>query len=276
MRILIHSIHAAWLLIPAGVLAQQDQAILPTQIQAVYALAAEAGFDREEVNHVSIRTLGAPIEQLTRHGGAGLIIIYRSLARGFEGRVDPATGLMSTAATQRSTPARPEPRRTAPEPQLPPPPAARPAAQPSSPVVPVTGRTLIIGPQRLRTMAIEHANSDHDGTTWRLGGGLLTAGATFLGSMMGAGIAEFPGFLIGAGLGAVGSATLMSGFGTGTVPIPKELESASPVELERYRQAYVDETRQLRKGSIYSGLWLAGRLIVGFIAGMIGLVLLTF
>ncbi len=270
MKILIHLIHAAWLLIPAVSLAQSDQQILPTQIQTVYALAAVAGFDREEVDHISVRTLGGPIERLTRHRGAQLIIIYRSLARGFEGKVDPATGLMSTLATQSSRPARPEPRRTAPAPQLPPP-------QPASPVAPVTSRTQVTGGGSvLLTMARANAREDHDSAYWRLRGGLLTAGGTWFGSLIGIGIGGGGGFLMGAGLGAVGTAEILARANSREVPIPVELESVSPRQQEQYRQLYQAETRQLRKQSIYSGLRLVGNVIIGSFAVMIGLVIITF
>jgi len=106
----------------------------------------------------------------------------------------------------------------------------------------------------LMTMAQNNAKRDHNTTTWRLSGGLLGCGGMFLGSMLGATIAEFPGFIAGAAAGGIGAAEMLASAAPAVAAIPEELESADPQVLKKYHQLYQAETRKLKRKSIYSGV----------------------
>ncbi|MFB0515271.1 MAG: hypothetical protein ACETWG_01555 [Candidatus Neomarinimicrobiota bacterium] len=75
-----------------------------------------------------------------------------------------------------------------------------------------------------------------------------------LGGIVGAGLFEnLGGFIIGAGVGGVGVAEILASTAT-AIPMPPELEQANPQLREKYRQAYRDQTRVLRRKSIYNGM----------------------
>lgn len=113
-------------------------------------------------------------------------------------------------------------------------------------------------------MARANAMRQHKPTAWRLGGGLVSCGAAILGGMVGGGLAEFPGFLIGAGLGSFGTPVLLASISTQPPTPPLVLSYATPEQIESYGHAYMDEARKLRRNSIFGGeLRIAGAVVVG-------------
>lgn len=110
------------------------------------------------------------------------------------------------------------------------------------------------------SMARADAKRDLKGGFWTFGGGLASCGAMLLCGEIGGGIAEFPGFLIGAAIAAFGAPEILSRSTPVFTTLPAELSHASPEQREQYRQAYIDETYRLRKKSIR----------VGEFAGLIG------
>ena len=106
----------------------------------------------------------------------------------------------------------------------------------------------------LKSLAVKNAARNHNTAAWQVGGGLLGCGGMFLGGILGANLLGFPGFVIGTGVGAVGTSEMIAASVT-EVAMPVELEAATPELQEAYRQAYVSQTLELRRNSIYRGVW---------------------
>ena len=124
----------------------------------------------------------------------------------------------------------------------------------------------------LMTLAVKNAARNYNAVAWQIGGGLLGCGGMFLGGIVGASLVGFPGFVIGAGVGAVGASEMMAASVT-EVPLPVELEAAAPDLQETYRQAYISQTRELRRYSIYSGV-LGTAAFAGI--GLLGIIITVF
>lgn len=110
----------------------------------------------------------------------------------------------------------------------------------------------------LMTMARNNAKTNHNAVAWGVGGGLLGCGGMFLGSMLGAIIAEFPGFVLGAAAGGVVSTEGFASTAPAIIPIPEKLELSDSQLHEKYRQLYQAETRKLRRKSTYCGVVSVG------------------
>ena len=130
----------------------------------------------------------------------------------------------------------------------------------------VAGTAPVLTTQQVSSLARAEAQRRHIGGAWAAGGGLLSCGGMFLGGVLGGNLLGFPGFLIGAGVGAIGASEMMAASVT-DVRLPVELEAATPELQETYRQAYESRTRALRRTSIYSGvLGLAACAGIGLLA----------
>ncbi|MCH7521174.1 MAG: hypothetical protein IIB42_05675 [Candidatus Marinimicrobia bacterium] len=157
-------------------------------------------------------------------------------------RIDPDTGLPMAPEAEKPPQLQFDPATGEPVP-------AEPAPM-SGPLV-VAGTAPVLTTQQVSSLARAEAQRRHIGGAWAAGGGLLGCGGMFLGGVLGGNLLGFPGFLIGAGVGAIGASEMMAASVT-EVPLPVELEAATPELQETYRQAYVSRTRALRRSSIYS------------------------
>ncbi|UCH63228.1 MAG: hypothetical protein JSU77_01900 [Fidelibacterota bacterium] len=126
--------------------------------------------------------------------------------------------------------------------------------EPAETEVAAIGRPPVFTETALRIMARNNAEKNHYSTAWGLGGGLLGCGGMVLGSIVGAIVAEFPGFIIGATAGGVTTTEVSASTPPTIVPVPEQLKSADPLVRHKYRQFYLAEIRKLRRKSIYSGM----------------------
>ncbi|MFB0515757.1 MAG: hypothetical protein ACETWG_04025 [Candidatus Neomarinimicrobiota bacterium] len=78
MKIISHWILGLSLLISAPVFAQEKEAILPAQANAIRALAREQGFTPAALNEYLTSKWGAPLYSLSRQDGAELIRLFQS------------------------------------------------------------------------------------------------------------------------------------------------------------------------------------------------------
>lgn len=107
--------------------------------------------------------------------------------------------------------------------------------------------------ERVIQMAKSDARKNHNGTNWAAGGGVVSCGSAVLGAVLGAVILEFPGFLIGTGLGLFGTPVLVAHVSTMSSGSSQNSIATTPDKMELYRQSYAAETRKLRLSSIYRG-----------------------
>lgn len=95
------------------------------------------------------------------------------------------------------------------------------------------------------------ARRRHSGDAWGVGGGLLGAGAMFVGGIFGL-ITTYsdPGFLVGVAVGPLPVPLLFSLLPVSVHESP-QLEDATPAQRAIYRQTFIAETRILRGRSVF-------------------------
>jgi hypothetical protein len=114
----------------------------------------------------------------------------------------------------------------------------------------------------IRSLAIVNAGQKHNGAPWGLLG-LAGCGTGMMGAIIGAEIADFPGFIIGSALGL----SLPSLSASAAVPVPHypaEIKTQSGKQL--YKDAYVKEAGRLRRRSTVTGTGVG---LLGFGAFML-------
>ncbi|MCH7497802.1 MAG: hypothetical protein IH971_08125 [Candidatus Marinimicrobia bacterium] len=118
--------------------------------------------------------------------------------------------------------------------------------------------------QSIIALARADARRRHSGDAWGVGGGLLGAGAMFVGGIFGL-ITTYsdPGFLVGVAVGPLPVPLLFSLLPV-SVPEPPQLEDAAPGQREVYRQTFIGESRRLRRTSAFKAELGALILVGGF------------
>ena len=101
--------------------------------------------------------------------------------------------------------------------------------------------------REIRSMALEDAKLNHNGFTWTAAG-FGGCGTGFLGAMIGAGMADFIGFVFGGGVGMALPYLVASSYDPSYLPYPREIKTLSGKKL--YEKTYASETRRLRIKSV--------------------------
>ena len=123
---------------------------------------------------------------------------------------------------------------------------------------------------KIISFAKADAKRNHPKGLWTFGGGAVSCGAMALGGILGEGFAEFPGFIIGVTGAGLLFPVLISEVNT-EIPATEVFNGLSVEQQTIYKNTYLEETKKLRKSSIYKGEFTVAGIACG---GLLALLLL--